>query len=476
MPLFGPPDIQQLEAKHDVQGLIKALSYRDAAIRTQAADALAPLRDPMAVDPLVALLDDGDVNVRRAAIRALAARGGIRVVEPLVKALGDSDPEARNAAAQAIHKRLLTDPDQDARKATVNALGRIQSVDAVEPLAKSMTDADDGVRVAAVKALQAIGEPGSVVPMIVVLAHEQARSRATGRSSLAVERAIGAALDVLCTERAIGALQSAIAHDDADVREIAVKRLARIASPAVIDILSLRLTDQDPAIRRASARGLQELGWEAPKGKVGATYWVALREWRRAPEAGNEAIPMLVENYGKVEPLEQSDILAALGQLGWKPKDGDPMAASYWAAQGDWDKCVALGPAAVEALDSICRTAPRWRQRVGAAAALQKLGQERTYPFERLDLVQRGLAIIDGEGSDSEKEAALEALMAEEKVYDPKAGESIDWCKCVYPAARVKADGLREPIKEMLGVEQTSPKSVTYFCPSCDTRRTTVAI
>jgi hypothetical protein len=28
MPLFGPPDIEKLKAKRDVQGLIKALSYK----------------------------------------------------------------------------------------------------------------------------------------------------------------------------------------------------------------------------------------------------------------------------------------------------------------------------------------------------------------------------------------------------------------------------------------------------------------
>ena len=41
MPLFGPPNIAQLEAKRDVQGLIKALTFKDAAIRIAAADALA---------------------------------------------------------------------------------------------------------------------------------------------------------------------------------------------------------------------------------------------------------------------------------------------------------------------------------------------------------------------------------------------------------------------------------------------------
>lgn len=76
MPLFGPPNIPQLEAKRDTQGLIKALAYKDAAIRIAAAEALAPLKDLLAVEPLIGLLKDGNADVRRASIAALAARGG----------------------------------------------------------------------------------------------------------------------------------------------------------------------------------------------------------------------------------------------------------------------------------------------------------------------------------------------------------------------------------------------------------------
>jgi len=74
MPLFGPPNIPQLEAKRDTQGLIKALAYKDAAIRIAAAEALAPLKDLLAVEPLAGLLKDGNADVRRASIAALAAR------------------------------------------------------------------------------------------------------------------------------------------------------------------------------------------------------------------------------------------------------------------------------------------------------------------------------------------------------------------------------------------------------------------
>lgn len=471
MPLFGPPNIAQLEAKRDVQGLIKALAYKDSGVRIAAADALAPLKDPIAVEPLVELLRDDDAGVREASVRALAARGGVRVVEPLVGALSDTNVAVRGVAATAVFRRLMTDPDQEARKATATAIGRVRAKDGVEPLIKAIMDADEGVRVAAIKALHAIGDVAAIQPLIVVLAHEQVRQKTTGRSSLAVERTVSQALDGLCTVEAIDVLQAALAHDDADVREIAVKRLARIGSPLVADALVSRLDDEDPIIRRAAARGLAEIQWEPPRNALGARYWSALRDWRRLGECGTDAIPFLTDAFLRVDALERLDIVTALGQIGWEPTEQDFLAASFWAGKGDWDKCVAVGPPAVEALDDILRSAPHWRDRVAASVAMSKVSEPRPYPFSRLDLVQQALAIMDGEGSDEDKRGLLEAMMIEMDIYTPKPTERIEWCKCGYPAMVVRREGNREPLADLLGFEENGASAATYYCPNCDTRR-----
>jgi HEAT repeat protein len=475
MPLFGPPNIPAMEAKRDVQGLIKALAYKDAAIRQAAAEALAPLKDPHAVEPLVGLMTDDSSGVRKAVVAALAARGGFRVVDPLVAALEDRDPEVRAIAAAAVYRRLMTDPDQDARRATAAALGRVRAADAVEPLIKAVMDSDEGVRVAAIKALQSIADPQAVVPLIIVLAHEQVRQKSTGRSSLAVERAASAALDTLCDGKAIEPLQAALSHDDLDVREIAVRRLARVGSPLVKDSLAAALNDKDPVIRRAAARGLAEIGWQPPANETGARYWAALREWRRVSDCGPAAIPLLVSSFANVDALERSDIIGALIKLNWAPPEQDSIAAHYYAAKGLWDKCVEIGDPAAEALDAVLRNAPRWRDRVAAAAAMATLGQTRPYPFSRLELVQRALALLDAEGEPEEKRNAMQRLLAHEKQFDGKNNERVEYCKCGYPAARVRKDGLRQPLADLLGFEKSSSNAITYYCPNCDTRRATVA-
>ena len=475
MPLFGPPNIAQLEAKRDIQGLIKALSYKDPGIKIAAADALGPVGDPMAVEPLTELIRDQDAGVRRAAVRALSARGGVRVVEPLIAALQDSDPGVRDIAAQAIYRRLMTDPDQDARRETVTALGRIKAADAVEPLIKSIADPDETVRVAAVKSLASIGDVAAVTPLVVMLAREQYRAKTTGRSSLAVERAAGQALDVLCNENAIDALQAALGHDDSEVRELAVKRLARIESPLVARMLETRLDDENPIIRRSAARGLAEVGWKPPADGTGAHYWAALRDWRRCAECGPAAIPLLVSAFPRAQALERSDILAALVSLGWEPSEQDATAATYWATQSNWDKCVAVGAPAIPVLDGIVRSDPRWRERVEAAAALKALGEERTAPFARLELVQHALGVLDGEGTDEEKRALLTTFLAEEHQYEPSAKQKLDWCQCGYPSTRIRKDGTRELITDVLGFEPDASGAPAYFCPSCNASRTATA-
>ena len=57
--LFGEPDIERLERKNDVDGLIRALQYKKSiGVRSAAARALGDLGDARAVEPLCAVLGD----------------------------------------------------------------------------------------------------------------------------------------------------------------------------------------------------------------------------------------------------------------------------------------------------------------------------------------------------------------------------------------------------------------------------------
>jgi hypothetical protein len=126
--LFGSPNIEKLQAKHDIRGLINLLSYRkDDSIRKSAAQALESLgwkpesneagaaywvakhqwRESVAlgssaVDPLLLALRDKDRSVRLAVINALGEIRDERAIKPLITALTETDDEICGSAIQAL--------------------------------------------------------------------------------------------------------------------------------------------------------------------------------------------------------------------------------------------------------------------------------------------------------------------------------------------------------------------------------------
>jgi cyclophilin family peptidyl-prolyl cis-trans isomerase/HEAT repeat protein len=99
-----------------VAPLAAQLQSRDAAVRTQAANALARLRHPIndAVRSLVPALSDADAEVRAHAARALGVSRDASAVGPLLK--------------------LLDDPDERVQVSAVRALSAFEASAAVEPL------------------------------------------------------------------------------------------------------------------------------------------------------------------------------------------------------------------------------------------------------------------------------------------------------------------------------------------------------
>jgi hypothetical protein len=104
--LFGlfKPNIERLQAKGNVEGLVKALHHKDFGIRRDAATALGQIDASSAEEPLIAILRaDRHYWVRRAAAEALGQIGSIRATGALTAAMdGDSEDAVRRAAAHAL--------------------------------------------------------------------------------------------------------------------------------------------------------------------------------------------------------------------------------------------------------------------------------------------------------------------------------------------------------------------------------------
>jgi HEAT repeat protein len=146
-----------------VEPLGHALRDGDWQVREVAIDALGQIGSP-AVELLIKLLRDWDV--RKYAIAALGKIRDERVLDPLMVQLRNDEfkDDAVNALVQlgepAVPRliKALKDKDENVRKQSVLALGRIKHVEAIDPLIDMLADSDWFTRLTAAAALEAIGD------------------------------------------------------------------------------------------------------------------------------------------------------------------------------------------------------------------------------------------------------------------------------------------------------------------------------
>ncbi len=116
--------------------LVAVLNDRDDSIRRRAAKVLGEVRDPRAVPALIPLLHDDYYSIRREAAAALVTIGA-PAMDAVVSALGDPDGDVRKRAADVLSeigdaravealRDLLNDEDWYVRRAAEDAVERIR--------------------------------------------------------------------------------------------------------------------------------------------------------------------------------------------------------------------------------------------------------------------------------------------------------------------------------------------------------------
>jgi HEAT repeat protein len=290
--LFGPPDVEKLKAKRDIQGLSRALGYTgDANVRRAAVEALAELGDARAVDPLILALKNPiwqhDWHDTEALTKALTRLGtpsvgplidclgwhsnvvrvsaggalaaiGRPAVQPLIELLGVSDLETRETAGQILEEIGADSVDQliealnggvsSARQRAARSLGEIADPRAVEPLTRALADELAGVRQAAARSLGEIADPRTADALV----------RALDDPYVDVRRSAALALAEMRDPRAVQTLLPELLRaEDQD----AVDALVKIGFPVVEPLLAM--------LANSKARGdepwmLDRLRSEAP--------------------------------------------------------------------------------------------------------------------------------------------------------------------------------------------------------------------
>lgn len=273
--------------------LTGAVRDLDRNVRRAVLDALLSPRRPDAAAGLIAFLEDEEEDHRRDAIGGLVdmhsreapAGRGERAVNWLLRreqqfALDPLRP-VEPAVAQAL-SRQLGDTESSNRRLAAQALGALQAVSAVGPLAAAAgEDLEDDVRREAVQALGAIGTDEAGARLLELVNVPELRDYAVrGLGRFAYRPSVmaligvydadpesdvaGDALEALArigAEEARGTFYHELGSEDPRRREYAAEGIGRIGDPALVDgMIRDFLREEDRRVQLAFCFALVRMG------------------------------------------------------------------------------------------------------------------------------------------------------------------------------------------------------------------------
>lgn len=172
-----------LDSRRLVPPLVRCLRDPHHRVRAAAANALGRVDAVEAKDALRRALADEHRWVQSMAAWSLGRLGPQRDLAPLLTCLRDArkdagvqllqraglgDPDGTQACSALLE--LLEDPDEAVRAQTLEAIGRLQCVEAIPRLARMVRLASPGLRRKAAWALAAMGQP-ALAPLLDLLGH-----------------------------------------------------------------------------------------------------------------------------------------------------------------------------------------------------------------------------------------------------------------------------------------------------------------
>ncbi len=119
-------------------------------------------------------------------------------------------------------------------------------------------------------------------------------------------------------------LAEAITHDDAAVREGAVREFAKLKDKRAVNLLVELLTDDAAIVRFAAATALTELGWRPANALFQARHAVALHQFQMAGKLGDVAVEPLLALLSDDDTTFRMAAVETLSEIGG-PKVGAPL-------------------------------------------------------------------------------------------------------------------------------------------------------
>jgi HEAT repeat protein len=274
MGLFGPPNVEKMKAKRDIDGLIKAVMYRKDYWNENVTFDKSLREDVMRV-----------AAVRVSAARALGEIGDPRAVDPLIQAFDDKVMEVRDAA--------------------VDALGKIGKP-AVQPLGAVLQANDWHINRSAAKALGRIGDTLSVDYLIAALGDEKLK--------FMVRDDVITALGLTGDTRAVEPLIHRLKEEGQSVSANVVRVLGDFHDLRAIEPLKTVLKNKDERVRKAAAESLDKLGWKPDQTEDSIAYWLQKDDVDQCVKLGSKAVESLIDGLKNDNTLVPA--AAALGRIG----------------------------------------------------------------------------------------------------------------------------------------------------------------
>ena len=296
------PNVEEMERKRDVRGLVKALKYKDLKIVSAATGALVKIGEP-AVGPLIQILNDEDPRIRIIAATALGEIGNTQAIEPLADVLRRDDI-AEKEAALALAKigkpafdaliQALGNKSAIVRLLTLDTLSRIKDERAVDYLIQALEDENWEVRKKAAEGLGEMGDPKAVESLSKTLGDK--RSLKKEDFILALEHLKLIRLAVI---------------------DALVKIGVKIGKPAIALIQVFK--EGDPEVRPIETleyveAALDRIGWKPQDATERAYYLIMKKQWELLAELGKPAVEPLIQalRYNNFR-REATEVLGEIG-------------------------------------------------------------------------------------------------------------------------------------------------------------------
>lgn len=266
-----------LRAQKALDPLMETLKDPVAAVRLEALTAIGKMPDPKIIPAINPLANDPDNHVREKALELLALLEKNKAADALIQALKDKNPLVRAKAAESLGNikdakvvqpliDALNDENEAVQSAVYQSLEKLKEL-AADSLMKALKHGDSAVRLRSLHLLEGVSKAVGPITQLLKDVNDQIRTEAAQALGKMGEPAVdpliqalkdenvrirstaAASLGYLRNARAAAPLVGLLKDSDIGVRFCAADALGKIASESAIPDLIAALKDDNEFVR-----------------------------------------------------------------------------------------------------------------------------------------------------------------------------------------------------------------------------------